>query len=452
MASLRLLALHPPKSPGADGDPPAALAAVGAEVRHAASVAALFAALAEGPWDATFVSLGAENVDDAIVRRVSESGQAGALLLTSPSVTFGVTMLAQRVGALTVLREPLEEAEVRDRLSELGSEGPVVPLKAASALADLVGESPSMTGVFRTMALVAASDTTVLITGESGTGKEVVARTIHEQSARADGPFVAVNCAAIPEQLLESELFGHEKGAFTGAVGRRRGRFSRADRGTLFLDEIGDMSLVLQAKLLRALEERVVEPVGGEGPQEVDVRVLAATNQNLHRSIDDGSFREDLYYRLAVVEVDLPPLRERGGDIRSLALHFAAHFAAVHGREVRGISQRAVEQLEVAPWQGNVRELRNAMDRAVLMTQGDVIRSSALRLGEAAPRTSPRSDDEGRAGYPTDTPLEAVEADHIRRVLESVEGQMGRAADLLGIHRNTLTRKVKEYGLSEPTA
>jgi len=300
--------------------------------------------------------------------------------------------------------------------------------------------------VFGMIARVAPSTSTVLISGESGTGKELVARALHRESPRADAAFVPVNCAAIPEQLLESELFGHEKGAFTGAVARRTGRFERADGGTLFLDEIGDMSLVLQAKLLRALEEGSVERVGGDRPVPVDVRVVAATNQLLSTAIQEGRFREDLYYRLAVVDIGLPPLRERGDDVRALALHFARVFAEQHGKSIRALSERALSRIQAARWPGNVRELRNVMDRAVLLTPGAVIASGALRLGAAAPRMSATTD-AAEFGYPTRASLAEVEADHIARVLASFDGHIGNAAESLGIHRNTLARKIQEYGV-----
>jgi two-component system response regulator HydG len=300
------------------------------------------------------------------------------------------------------------------------------------------------------MARVAATPSTVLLTGESGTGKEVMARALHAAGSRRDGPFVAVNCAAIPEHLLESELFGHEEGAFTGAVRRRTGRFERADGGTLFLDEIGDMSLVLQAKILRVLEERVVERVGGEATVPVDVRVVAATNQELADRMEEGEFREDLYYRLAVVELHLPPLRQRGRDIRTLALHFAGIFARRYERPVRAVTEAALQRLERYPWPGNVRELRNVMDRAVLLASGEVIGSGALRLGAGAPRSSPRGARPGEGGYPPTLSLAEVEASHIRRVLTAEDGHMGRTAEVLGIHRNTLTRKVQEYGIQLP--
>jgi DNA-binding NtrC family response regulator len=359
---------------------------------------------------------------------------------------------------LALLREPLAAEELGLRLLGALDEGREVPIPRSRGrdpeepTPELIGESPVMGQVFETLARVARSEATVLLTGESGTGKEVVARALHWASGRREGPFVAVNCAAIPEHLLESELFGHEKGAFTGAVARRVGRFERADGGTLFLDETGDMSLVLQAKVLRALEARTVERVGGETSQPLDVRVIAATNHDLAGAIRDGRFREDLYYRLAVVELDLPPLRERGPDVRTLALHFAGLAAARHDRPVRSITTKALRRIETASWPGNVRELRNVMDRAVLLAHGPSIRSTDLRIGAAAPSTTAHGAVSGSAGYAPTMSLAEVESDHVRRVLESVGGQMTRAAATLGIHRNTLSRKVREYGIEVPAS
>jgi two-component system response regulator HydG len=259
---------------------------------------------------------------------------------------------------------------------------------------------------------------------------------------------VAVNCAAIPEHLLETELFGHERGAFTGAVARRVGRFERAHRGTLFLDEIGDMSLVLQAKVLRVLEERTVEKVGGDEAKAVDVRVVAATNHDLVSATREGRFREDLYHRLAVVQIRIPPLRERAEDVRTLALHFARAFARRHGKSIGAISEKALKRLEAARWPGNVRELRNVVDRAVLLAGGPTIRTIDLQLDDAAPSSAAIS--APGYGYPPTLSLESVEADHMRRVLASVEGHMGRAAEVLGVHRNTLTRKLREHGIDAP--
>jgi len=443
----RLLALVPPAEHAALSR---AGGSVGLELTVVDTLTELLEHIAAGPWTATIVSMSVDLVDEAVVERVAAEPKAGSLLLSASGVTMGLALLMQRTGAAAALAEPLEAAEVEARLGSVVAEGPEVPLPApresdpgASAL---VGESRAMGKVFETIARVAGSSVTVLLTGESGTGKEVVARTLHEGGERARGPFVAVNCAAIPEHLLETELFGHERGAFTGAVARRVGRFERAHGGTLFLDEIGDMSLVLQAKVLRVLEERVIERVGGEQTQAVDVRVIAATNQDLRAAVREGHFREDLYHRLAVVELALPPLRERGADVRALALHFAAEFARRYSKTVTGITERALEQLESATWPGNVRELRNVMDRAVLLAIGPTIRAADLHMGDQSPSAAPRGS-EPSLGYPPTFSLPQVEADHIRRVLASVGGHMGRAAEVLGIHRNTLTRKLKEHGL-----
>jgi DNA-binding NtrC family response regulator len=349
-----------------------------------------------------------------------------------------------------------------------------------------------MLAAVKTIARVADSTATVLLHGESGTGKELFARLLHEKSARGAQPFVALNCAAIPEALLESELFGHEKGAFTGAVGRKAGRFERAHGGTLFLDEVGDLSLGAQAKVLRALQEREVERVGGEGVLHVDVRVVAATNKDLAREVQLGRFREDLYYRLAVVVLTLPPLRERGDDIRLLAEHCVARFACAHRRHTRAISREALALMAAHPWPGNVRQLYNVLERAVLLADGPVLLPAHLPAEVRAPApdigpmvgppmtpshglphyglpsygmaagglagyglpaqsTSPPGAAFGGAQVPGSgsgealLPLGELERRHIAHALALTGGHLARAAELLGIHRNTLRRKLQEY-------
>ena len=306
----------------------------------------------------------------------------------------------------------------------------------------LVGQSPAMLEVYKLMARVAPSSATVLIQGESGTGKEVVARAVHLHGPMATGPFVAVNCAAIPENLLESELFGHEKGAFTGAVARKIGRFELATGGTLFLDEIADMSLALQAKILRAVQEREIERVGNGAPIPVNVRLIAATNRDLHDAIAQQRFRQDLYYRLAVVTIHLPRLPERGDDLLLLTAWFVREFAERYGKRVTALSDRALELLRHHPWVGNVRELRNVVERAVIVATEECLRiehlPEELRAEEATLPDRPQG---------TLLTLSEVEARHIARVLSHTNGQIGSAAEILGIHRNTLTRKMKEYGL-----
>ena len=450
-AGTRILALVP------EGHSASALAALedrvgSVEVLH--DLSGFLKRLSASDWTGTLVSLSTEHVDERVVERIAHAPGVGAFFLSAPGASLQRALLAERVGASGLLREPLDPEALTARVGLLLDEGAEVeiPEVPAAGAADqlMVGEGPAMAEVFERIARVARSDSTVLLTGESGTGKEMVARVLHDASPRGAGPFVAVNCAAIPEHLLESELFGHEKGAFTGAVASRVGRFERAEGGTLLLDEVGDMSPLLQAKLLRALEERQVEPVGGAGPRAIDVRVIAATHRDLGERIREGSFREDLYYRLAVVDIALPPLRERGPDVRTLALHFLAGFAVKHQRAVERVTERALRRLEQHDWPGNVRELRNVVDRAVLLAAGPVVRAGHLRLGQASPRASSRGVDDAPRGYPPELSLAEVEADHIERVLRDTDGHIGRAAERLGVHRNTLARKIREYGVSVP--
>jgi transcriptional regulator with PAS, ATPase and Fis domain len=308
-----------------------------------------------------------------------------------------------------------------------------------------------MLGAIRTALRVADSGATVLLSGESGTGKELLARAIHRYSQRSLGPYVAVNCAALPEQLLESELFGHEKGAFTGATSQRLGRFERASGGTLFLDEIGDMSLSLQAKMLRALEEQEIERVGAERPTAIDVRVVAATNRDLKHDIGEGRFRADLYYRLAVVVVTLPPLRQRGDDVRLLAEHFLKLFACEHGRPVPTLTAEALQALYAYDWPGNVRQLRNAMEQALLLTEDLQIGLSLLPQEVTGRPPAQRQGSKYAVAHGQDRliTLPELERNHIRRVLAATSGHLGRAAEILGIHRNTLRRKLQELQLDD---
>jgi DNA-binding NtrC family response regulator len=312
----------------------------------------------------------------------------------------------------------------------------------------LVGRHPEMVRIYQTITQIAATPTTVLITGESGTGKELVARAIHQRSERRALPFVAVNVAAIPDTLIESELFGHEKGAFTGAHARRLGRFELAQGGTLFLDEIGSLRLDLQSKLLRALQEREVERVGGARPVPVDVRVLAATNLNLRQAVRDRRFREDLYYRLNVVPVHVPPLRERREDIPHLVEHFVRKIARECNRDVRGVSAGALEILVRYDWPGNVRELENVIHRAVVLARGPVVHLQDVPLDVAMPETGSRLDEE--AGLPLREACEQFERQYVLRVLERVGWNVSRAARLLGVHRNTVLAKLAAWKIHRP--
>ena len=371
-----------------------------------------------------------------------------ALIAAVDRPSMGLALRAERLGVLDLLILPLRREDFLRAIGRQRSAATETPLPLPEPLAEvagpyaLVGQSPAMLEVYKVIARVAGSNATILIQGESGTGKELVARAIHVHGPVATGPFVAVNCAAIPENLLESELFGHERGAFTGAIARRIGRFEQASGGTLFLDEIADMSLALQAKILRAVQERQIERVGGTEVIPVTVRVVAATNRDLREAISQGRFREDLYYRLAVVTLRLPRLADRDGDLPLLTSHFVREFSTRYGKRVSAISDRALEVLRQHPWVGNVRELRNVIERAVLVSESETLRvadlSEDVRVTDATlPGRSERT-------LPT---MAELEAHHIARVLAHTNGQIGSAAEILGIHRNTLTRKIKEYGL-----
>jgi len=333
-------------------------------------------------------------------------------------------------------------------------------------------QDPASAALLARAAQIARAEASVLITGESGTGKEVLARHIHAASRRARGPFVALNCAAVPESLLESELFGHEKGAFSGAVAARKGKFEQAQGGTLLLDEIGEMDPRLQAKLLRAIQEREIDRLGGTHPVKVDVRILAATNRDLAQEVARGRFREDLYFRLNVVRLRIPPLRERPADILPLAEHFARRYADANGLPRRGFSPAARAALLAYPWPGNVRELENAVHRAVLLAEGEEIGEAAIELGDGAATIAPTASAGASAGAnpavasagaTAATPVaalvgrsvEEVERALILETLSHCLGNRTRAAEMLGISIRTLRNKLNEYrglGLAVPPA
>ena len=320
----------------------------------------------------------------------------------------------------------------------------------------LLAADPAMQAVLKLADQVAGSEASLLITGESGVGKEVMARYVHQKSRRADRPFISVNCAAIPENLLESELFGHEKGAFTGALARRIGKFEEADSGTLLLDEISEMDARLQAKLLRAIQEREIDRVGGSKPVKVDIRILATSNRDLAQCVREGTFREDLLYRLNVVNLRLPPLRERPGDIMVLAEHFAKKYAAANGLPDRPISSEARRRLATHRWPGNVRELENAMHRAVLLSSGAEVDEASIRLPDGQPMSG-GSDPAAHAVQAAYGAVEAAARELVGRTVAEVEQQLildtlthclgnrTHAANILGISIRTLRNKLKEY-------
>jgi DNA-binding NtrC family response regulator len=312
----------------------------------------------------------------------------------------------------------------------------------------MVGRHAEMARIYQLIVQIAETPTTVLVTGESGTGKELVARAIHQRSARAGQPFVAVNVAAIPDSLVESELFGHEKGAFTGAHARKLGKFELAHGGTIFLDEIGSLRLDLQTKLLRALQEREVERLGGLRPIPVDVRVVAATNVNLRQAVKNHAFREDLYYRLNVVPIHVPPLRERREDIPFLVEHFVRKVARECHRQVDGVSAGALEVLTRYDWPGNVRELENVIHRAVVLAGGPVVMLRDVPLDVAMPETGSKLSED--TGLPLREACERFERQYVLRVLERVQWNVSRAARLLGVHRNTVLTKLSAWNIHRP--
>ncbi|MDY6830625.1 MAG: sigma-54 dependent transcriptional regulator [Thermodesulfobacteriota bacterium] len=365
---------------------------------------------------------------------------------------------ALKKGAYDYLTKPLDFEKLRltlERILEaarLRKENRHLKERLGSRFSrdQIIGNSPAMTRLLETVEQAAPSDASILITGESGTGKELIAGALHFNSARREGPFVKINCAAITETLLESELFGHEKGSFTGADKAKKGRFVQADTGTILLDEIGEMPLSMQAKLLRVLQEKEVTPVGGERTIHVDVRVIASTNKNLHALVEAGTFREDLFFRLNVVNLEVPPLRNRKEDIPELAHHFLMQFSAKNKKQVQGFTPDAMEALLAYSWPGNVRELMNAVERAVVLARSEYLsREDVLLMAErqtpaqAAPLLATGT---GPASH--GLPLSEVEKDAILRTLEATDNNKSEAARRLGITRKTLQKKLKQYGVS----
>ncbi|HEU0015701.1 MAG TPA: sigma-54 dependent transcriptional regulator, partial [Longimicrobium sp.] len=422
-----------------------------AELHSAQSLSEGLRMIASGSWDLILLDADFSGAGLEILGRLHEDGGMAPVVLLTARPTMDLAMEAIRQGAHDVLPKPLPRGRVREILLGVEEIKRLRPLPEPAGKPGedaIVGASTQMMGVFKSIARAATSDATVLVLGESGTGKEMVARVLHSRSRRSRGPFVAINCAAIPENLLESELFGHEKGAFTGAIGRRIGRFERAHGGTLFLDEIGDMSMALQSKILRAIQEREVERVGGGNPVPIDVRIVAATNRDLAAAVREGRFREDLFYRLAVVTVTLPPLRERGSDLDLLATHFVAQYAREHGRPVRAVAEEVFNVLHRHPWPGNVRQLRNAAERAVVMSQGEILLPQHLPADILHAPDAPAANGAHPPAEPPLVTLEEMEKRMIRRALRETGNNVTVAAERLGIHRNTLRRKITDYGIT----
>ncbi len=384
----------------------------------------------------------------AVLAEVAVSHPLLPVIMVTAFSSVETAVEAMRQGAFDYLTKPVDvdqlllvvERALRNRV-----------LLASSAQADLppldidgfIGSGPQMQELRRTLGLVAPTEATVLIQGESGTGKELLADAVQRNSLRSDQPFIKLNCAALHENLFESELFGHEKGAFTGAASQRQGRFELADGGTLFLDEIGDMSLTTQAKVLRILQQGEFERLGGAETRRVDVRIVAATHRDLRRMVDEGTFRQDLYFRLAVVPLEIPALRERPQDIPELVDHFVQRYAERNRKQIDRVSPAALEKLCSWEWPGNIRELENCIERAVILCPGEEIGLQELPAGlrDIAPAAGPVP--------PVGTSLKQMERQLILQTLEQTGGNRTRAAELLGITRQTLHNKLREYGLTD---
>jgi len=451
------------------------LTELGCDVTEVEDGDAAGAALETGDFELAFLDIrmpGPSGLE--LLERQETSGRATSVVIITAQNTFDNAVEAMKRGAFDYLVKPFGISEVEGlvtkarRARELQREVRELRREVSRRVAPaeaLVGNSPEMLEIFKTIGRIAGRDVSVLVTGESGTGKELVARAIHAASARADGPFVAVNTAAIPRELLESELFGHERGAFTGAVAARAGRFREASGGTLFLDEIGDMSPDLQAKLLRVVQEGEVVPVGGGAAQPIDVRIVAATHRDLDLAVAEGQFREDLLYRLRVVPLHLPALRERADDIRVLAEHFVARYAPElsDGRQV--LAADTLATLQRYPWPGNVRELENAIKRVLVLSSSELLMPEDFAfLGEgpaaaAAPAVSNLENWvegeferalEGGEGQVYRDVIERIERPLIEGALTRTDGNQIRAAALLGINRNTLRKKIVELEISIP--
>ncbi len=424
----------------------------GIEVDEASDGEEAWAILNRTTFDLLFLDIRMPRKDGmTLLRELMEKENSPHTIIITAYGDFTVALEAMKLGAFNYIHKPFDLEEVKLlaekalRLKSLEEEVKVLRAELCEKGKNeptVIGHSAKMLEIMKTVGRFANSSSTVLITGESGTGKELIARTIHLASPRAKGPFLPVNCAAIPESLLESELFGYEKGAFTGALQRTPGKFELAERGTIFLDEIADMSLALQAKLLRVLQDLTFMRVGGKEPVQVDVRVIAATNHDIGDMVKKEGFREDLYYRLNVLTLQLPPLRERREDIDDLVLFFMAHYARENNKPLRGVTTGALEKLIAYSWPGNVRELENAVARAVARSVGNILTLEDFDLEEETLAQ------EGPVPIiPLSRAVAELEKKMIQQALQVSGGNQTQAARLLEISRQTLATKIKEYDI-----
>ncbi len=392
---------------------------------------------------------------DALPKVKAASPKTAVLIMTAfGSSRFAID--AMQLGAFDYITKPFELDKIAHTVKrafdyqDLAQEVEVLRDEISSLVQTerIVGNSTAMQEVYKTVGKVAKADATVLITGESGTGKELVAEALHLNSSRRSGPMVKVSCAALPETLLEAELFGHEKGSFTGAMAMRKGRFELADKGTIFLDEIAEMSLATQTKLLRVLQERKIERLGSSLPIKVDIRVICATNKDLQKLVEQNRFRDDLYYRLNVINIHMPPLRDRKEDIAALVEHFLAKHRYSATAQPAAISEEALKRLTEHGWPGNVRELENVVERAVVLSRGQVITSRELPFGDhEAGEHEDENDDASVERSFFKKSVSQFEKDLIMKALKDAVGNRSKAAEMLGIYRRLLYAKIKEYGL-----
>ncbi len=387
-----------------------------------------------------------------VLQRLQESGSCPPVIMLTAFGSVGNAVEAMKAGAWDYLTKPTDNDELLAVVQKACDHARLTRenrdlKKQIGQLRDtrLIGDSPAMRRVVELIEQVGPSEANVLILGESGTGKELAAQLLHEHSLRREGALVKVNCAALPETLLESELFGYVRGAFTGATQDKPGRFQLAAGGTLFLDEIGELPMTLQAKILRALQERIVEPLGGVTPVSVDVRFIAATNRDLPAMIAEGKFREDLYYRLNVLEIRIPPLRERTEDIPLLTDHLLAKLCRKNNRPVRSVSREFLDALTRHEWRGNVRELENVLERSLILCRGDVLDVRDLPEHLLSPARTPATPS---STAPAENPLEAAERHALEETLRKYAGHRERTAQALGISRRTLQYRLKKYGLT----
>ncbi len=435
----------------------------GHEVSLADSGTQAMAALAASPADVVVTDLRMPGDLDGLglLRAIRAAGLDPEVILVTAFATADTAIAAMKEGAYDYLTKPFKVDEINAVIGRAMEKRALVAENLALRdqvagrvrMAQLLGRSKAMQHVFELIGKIASARTSVLITGESGTGKELVARALHTEGSRAGGAFVAVNCGAIPDELMESELFGHVKGAFTGAVADRPGLFREAQGGTLFLDEIGELSLGLQVKLLRALQEKKVKPVGGTGEVEVDVRVVAATNRELEAEVARGAFRQDLYYRLNVIEVRLPPLRQRHEDVPLLVEHFLRRFARDQGKALSSLTPAAMKRLEAYDFPGNVRELENIIERAVALASGTSIDETDLpSLRATAPRQAAPAGDIPDDGVDLDRLVADYERAWVVKALDKAGGVRKKAAHLLGITFRSMRYRLDKLGLDKGDA